>query len=120
MLQDNVKQLKNLHFGGLWCILGDFNNIWNPAERMGVCQRGVEDGSSREFNDWIAELKVEEASWVGQKFTWPRPNGAARSKLDRFLLSPEWLAKWPGSSQHTLDRNFSDHCPLLLRSKCVD
>lgn len=87
---------------------------------MGVCQRGVEDGSSREFNDWIAELKVEEASWVDQKFTWSRPNGAARSKLDRFLLSPEWLAKWPGSSQHTLDRNFSDHCPLLLRSKCVD
>lgn len=40
--------------------------------------------------------------------------------MDRFLLSPEWLDTWPGSLQTTLARNFSDHCPVLLRSKIVD
>ena len=65
-------------------------------------------------------MEVEEAPWIGRKFTWFRPNGIARSKLDRFLVSLEWLTKWPGSIQHPLDRNFSDHCPVLLRSKVVD
>ena len=58
--------------------------------------------------------------WVGRKFMWFRPNGAARSKLDKFLISPEWLAKWLGSTHHPLDRNFFDHCPILLRSKFID
>ena len=120
VLWDSVLQLKNLNPGGLWCILGDFNSIRTPIERLGVCQRGTEDSSSREFNERIEELEVDEAPWVGRKFTWFRPNGTARSKLDRFLISPEWLAKWPGTSQHTLERNFSDHCLLLLRSTCVD
>jgi len=57
---------------------------------------------------------------LGRKFTWFRPNGASRSKLDRFLVSPEWLARWPGSTQLTLPRNFSDHCPILLWSKSID
>lgn len=105
---------------GLWCILEDFNNIRNPAERSGAVQRGWEDNSHREFNEWIAELEVEEALWVGRKFTWVRPNGTARSKLDRFLISPEWLTKWPGTSQYTLERNFLDHYPVLLKSKSID
>ena len=49
--------------------MGDFNSIRNPSERFGVCPRGVEDNSSREFNEWIAEMEVEEAPWVGRKFT---------------------------------------------------
>lgn len=77
MLWDSVKQLKTPTPGGLWCILGDFNSIRDPTERLGVSQRGLADSSSREFNDWIAEMELEEAPWVGRKFTWFRPNGTA-------------------------------------------
>jgi len=38
--------------------------------------------------------------------------------LDRFLV-PEWFDRWPESFQTTLVRNFSDDCPILLRSKVV-
>ena len=120
VLWDSVKQLKNQTQEGLWCIVGDFNNIRTPSERSRICQRGSGESNTSEFNDWIEELEVVEVPWVGKKFTWFRPNRAARNKLDRFLVSPEWLDKWPGSTQHTLDRNFSDHCPILLRSKFVD
>ena len=120
ILWEAIKQLKTANQRGLWCITGDFNSIRDPSERMGVGQMVAEESNIKEFNDWIDELEVEEASWVGRKFTWIRPNGAARSKLDTFLVSPEWLTKWPGSTQHTLDRNFSDHCLVLLRSKFVD
>ena len=61
-----------------------------------------------------------ELPWLGRKFTWFRPNGTSRSKLDRFLLSPEWLERWPASIQSTLPRNFSYHYPILLRSTSVD
>ena len=36
ILWENIKQLKIANQGGLWCIMGDFNNIKDPVERMGV------------------------------------------------------------------------------------
>eukprot|EP00256_Glycine_max_P051991 XP_014618170.1 uncharacterized protein LOC102664727 [Glycine max] len=94
VLWESIKQLKIQSQGGLWCILGDFNSIRNSSESFGVCHRGLEDYGSREFNEWIEELEVEEAPWVG--------------------------SKWPGSAQYTLERNFSNHFPVLLRSKSID
>lgn len=116
VLWDNIKQLKSSHNRGYWCIFGDFNNVRNPSERLGNCHRGEWDNSIKEFNDWIDEMEVEDATWVGRKFTWYRPNGSAKSKLDRFLVSHDWVSKWPATTQVTLDRNFSDHCPFMLRS----
>ncbi|KAH1151112.1 hypothetical protein GYH30_044872 [Glycine max] len=45
---------------------GILTNIRMPSERMGSSQRGLVDGSIAEFNNWIEELEVEEASWVGK------------------------------------------------------
>ena len=120
VLWDSIKQLKNLSPDGLWCLLGDFNSVRNPSERVGMSQRGVDDRLVSEFNDWIADLEVEETPCVGRKYTWFRPNGAAKSKLDRIFVSTDWFTKWPGVTQFILDRNFSDHCPVLLNSKNVD
>jgi len=96
VLWEYVKQLKYLDLGGLWCILGDFNSIRHPSERVSVTQREADDNNITEFNDWIADLEVEEVSCVGRKFTWYKPNGAAKRKLDRFFVSDEWISKWPG------------------------
>ena len=57
---------------------------------------------------------------VGRKYTWYRPNGTAKSILDRFLVSVDWFNKWKDNSQFILQRNFSYHCPILLRSSNVD
>ena len=65
-------------------------------------------------------MALEEVRSVGRRFTWCRPNGSAMSRLDRFLLSDEWLVQWPGSTQFVLDRDYSDHCPILLKSKTID
>ena len=40
-----------------------------------------------------------------------------KSKLDRVLISDGWLELWSDSSQHNLERNYSDHCPIILKSK---
>lgn len=57
---------------------------------------------------------------VGNKFTWFRPNGLAASRLDRFLMSSDWCCCWPNGNRFVLERNLSDHCPILFRSKVVD
>ena len=119
-LWESLRQLKNLSPNGLWCLLGDFDSVRNPSERVGISQRGVDDRLVSEFNDWIADLEVEEPTCEGRKYTWFRPNGAAKSKLDRMFVSAEWFTKWPASTQYILDKNFLDHHPVLFNSKNVD
>ncbi|KAL5161297.1 hypothetical protein HKD37_07G018608 [Glycine soja] len=116
------RRLKDLNPRGLWCLLGDFNSVRNASERVGVSQRGGGGGDPliNEFNDWLDDVEVLEPPCIGSKYTWYRPNGTARSKLDRVFISSDWLSKWPASTQHILDKNFSDHCPMLVKSKNAD
>lgn len=81
---------------------------------------GGGDPLINEFNDWLDDVEVLEPPCIGSKYTWYRPNGTARSKLDRVFISSDWLSKWPASTQHILDKNFSDHCPMLVKSKNAD
>ena len=103
-----------------WCLIGDFNSIRTPAERVGnnLCHPDISNIS--EFNDWLADMEVDDIPCFGKPFTWIRPNGSCKSRLDRVLLSDDWIAKWPDSSQHNLERNYSDHCPIMLQSKTID
>lgn len=70
-----------------------------------------------EFNGFINQMELLDIPISDRRFTWFRPNGKSMSRIDRFLISGAWLSCWPESSQLVLDRDFSDHCPLLLR--CV-
>ncbi|XP_071740384.1 uncharacterized protein [Rutidosis leptorrhynchoides] len=42
------------------------------------------------------------------------------SKLDRFLVSDSIFTLWPNTSSKTLDRDLSDHCPIILRNNPLD
>nr|KYP76145.1 hypothetical protein KK1_020370 [Cajanus cajan] len=68
----------------------------------------------------MSDMELENVPSLGMAFTWFRPNGTARSKLDRFLISKEWLTMRLGCSQHILERNTSDHCPILVKNYVVD
>ncbi|KHN31803.1 hypothetical protein glysoja_049476, partial [Glycine soja] len=117
---EELKNLKAVYQDGPWCLLGDFNSIRHPQERISSFQSVSSSNNFSEFNSWIDDMEVEEVRSVGRCFTWCRPNGTIMSKLDRFLLSDEWLSQWPYTTQFVLDRDFSDHCPILLRSSIID
>ena len=68
-------------------MLGDFSSVRNPVERAGICERGVNESNMEEFNEWIADLDVEDMPCVGRKFTWYKPNGTTKNRLDRVLIS---------------------------------
>ncbi|KAL8500405.1 hypothetical protein ACS0TY_020122 [Phlomoides rotata] len=56
----------------------------------------------------------------GRKFTWFKPDGTCKSKLDRILVNEEWLRWRPDLKLKSLGRSFSDHCPIFLKSVNVN
>ena len=57
---------------------------------------------------------MEDLSLVG------RPNGKARSHIDRVLATSVWFDAWSSCSQFILDWNILAHCPILVKKKIVD
>ncbi|XP_057452691.1 uncharacterized protein LOC130744534 [Lotus japonicus] len=99
-----------------WCVLGYFNSVRDPNERKGITNdTSVSRRDTEFFNDFIHSMELVDVPMTGRRFTWFRPNGSAMSRLDRCLISLEWLALWPHSVQHILDRDISDHCPVVLK-----
>ncbi|GKV53163.1 hypothetical protein SLEP1_g59701 [Rubroshorea leprosula] len=45
---------------------------------------------------------------------------AHMSRIDRFLLSEDWITEWSDVKQRGLRRSVSDHCPILLKNEKVD
>ncbi|GKV27047.1 hypothetical protein SLEP1_g36255 [Rubroshorea leprosula] len=74
----------------------------------------------REFDSFIQDAGLVDLPLVGKKYTKYSSNSQCMSRLDRFLLSDEWLAKWGDVKQWGLERSVSDHCPILLKNERVD
>ncbi|KAL5154595.1 Transposon TX1 uncharacterized protein [Glycine soja] len=120
LLWDDLKQLRVSNPPGLWCFMGDFNSIRSQDERLSLSQRSADTLGISEFNQWISDMDLQEIKCAGCSFTWIRPNGSVKSRLDRFLVSDQWLLSWPDSCQYNLPRDFSDHCPIIMQTKKVD
>jgi len=101
----------------VWCFCGDFNAIRRRIERQGA---GTSDFNSeiKGFNGFIESNMLLELPIVGKKITWFKPNGVARSGIDRVLVSEEWLQCWPMCKQYVQKREVFDHCALVI--KCLD
>ena len=57
---------------------------------------------------------------VGRKFTWFKPNGLVKSRIDRVSVSKEWLDFLPNIQQFVLSRSISDDCGVILKEVSVD
>jgi len=51
---------------------------------------------------------------------WYRSNGIAKSRIDRILVSPEWLEQWHDCKQYAQVRQVFDHCALVLKTSVID
>lgn len=76
----------------LWCVGGDFNEIKAITERVG-CQR-LERGM-KDFLEFCNNMELIDPPMLGRKFTWTNyQDHAIHSRLDRFLISPQWMEKF--------------------------
>jgi exonuclease III len=92
-----------------WCIGGDFNVVRFPSERSGGRRISV---AMREFLDFIFEKGLLDFPLTGGLCTWS--NTRSWSRIDRFLISPDWEAKYPEALQKRLLCLCSDHFPIVL------
>jgi hypothetical protein len=92
-----------------WCIGGDFNVTRFPNERSGVARFCP---AMMEFSDFVSEQELMDLPLAGGTLTWS--NSVSWSRIDRFLVSPDWEAKYPSLFQKRLPRLCSDHFPILL------
>ncbi|KAL8554478.1 hypothetical protein ACS0TY_002607 [Phlomoides rotata] len=72
------------------------------------------------FDDLISSSGLVDLPLWGRKFTWYKPDGTCKSKLDRILVNEEWLTWKPDLKLMSLGRSISDHCPIFLRTSIVD
>jgi endonuclease/exonuclease/phosphatase family metal-dependent hydrolase len=91
---------------------GDFNIIRRPDEKN---NDNYSDRWPFMFNTIIDVLNLREIDQSGRKYTWTNnlPNQTFE-KLDRILVSTDFESKYALTTVHTLNREISDHTPLLF------
>lgn len=110
-LWDELSSLK-ASIDGTWVFFGDFNAVRNPEERFNsrFCKYTAAD-----FNNFISLSSLSEFQMGGRKFTYLREEGFKLSKIDRFLVCPNFLAVQSLYTVTALPRLHSDHSPLILK-----
>ena len=100
-----------------WCVVGDFNIIRYPSERLGCESFSL---AMFAFSDFIESNSLVDLPLEGASFTWFRDSGLpSMSRIDRALVSLDWEEHFENGSQKVLPRVISDHCPLLLEAGAV-
>lgn len=99
-----------------WVIGGDFNVCRYESERYNCVRRSR---AMKSFTDIIQDLGIIDLPLQGAHYTWFRGEDSLQaSRIDRFLISPEWNDNFKTIKQLALPRVESDHRPLLL--ECGD
>ncbi|GKC68389.1 RNA-directed DNA polymerase, eukaryota, partial [Tanacetum coccineum] len=98
-------------------IMGDFNEVRTEQERYGSVFN-VQGANA--FNSFISLASLIDLPLDGYAYTWAHKTANKMSKLDRFLVSKGLLASFSYLSALCLDRNLSDHRPILMRELSID
>ncbi|PNY11621.1 cysteine-rich receptor-like protein kinase, partial [Trifolium pratense] len=98
---------------GDWCLGGDFNAVMKAGERKGSTS-SFRQNERLEFCQFVEAMELIDVPVAGKKFSWFSGDGNAMSRLDRFLLSENFIDKEEVSGQWIGNRDISDHCPIWL------
>lgn len=96
---EKLVSLKRSMGESLWCVVGNFNVVRRREEEVERSEKGSQQGGRKmeEFNSFINKMELIDTPLVGMKFTWVRAGGNAMSRIDRILVSMEWLQFWPNA-----------------------
>lgn len=118
-LWDRLKLIIQQNSSSCLCLVGDFNSIRFPDER--VSRSGnLNWNDLREFDDFISDSLLIDLPLQGRKFTCYKPDGSCKSRIDRILINDQWMENWSDSIQKGISRSISDHCPIILDTKRID
>ena len=100
-----------------WCLVGDFNIINYPSERLAYKSFSL---AMFTFLDFIENNSLVDLPLKGASFTWFRDSGLpSMLRIGRAFFSLDWEEHFENVSQRVLPRVLLDHCPLLLEAGVV-
>lgn len=98
-----------------WCVLGDFNNVLNPDDRLGGAE--VTAAEISDFKHCVETCGLQDAVATGHFYTRSnRQNAGDRifSQIDRCLVNEDWMVKMTATVEF-LPEGISDHSPILIK-----
>lgn len=112
-----LQELRNIHnlCNGPWLVAGDFNLIYQAADKNNANLDRAMMGGFRRFLD---DAEVKEIPLLGRKFTWSNERRSPTLvRLDRAFCCIGWENIFPDSVLQSAASAVSNHCPLILGLK---
>ncbi|XP_068492028.1 uncharacterized protein [Phaseolus vulgaris] len=109
-------RIKSVSQDKIWCFCDNFNAVRRVNERQGARVRDTQSSEISDFNGFIDANLLIELPFVGMEFIWFNSNGSAKSRLDRALVTEDWMEVWPMCKQYVQRREVSEHCALVIKS----
>jgi len=101
-------------------VVDDFNSIRFLGQRRGQCCNVDYSRKVWSFNKFFKEIELVDILLVGRKFIWYKQNGTVKSRIDRVLISTNWILKWLDCKKYALGRLVSDYCALIMKVTSID
>ncbi|GJY32596.1 zinc finger, CCHC-type containing protein [Tanacetum coccineum] len=124
-MEEVNKKVKGLQVTSTWVPSSSkllINSVYAPQDLSKKRRYGLVlnvQGASA-FNSFISFPSLINLPLDGYAYTWAHKTANKMSKLDRFLVFKGLLASFPYLSALCLDRNLSDHRPILMRELSID
>ncbi|RVW55063.1 hypothetical protein CK203_066961 [Vitis vinifera] len=108
-------RIRNVENGMTWI----FTGVYGPfPKKTGIRERsrqGRLSGAMRNFAQTVDDLELIDLPMQGGIATWSGGrNNQSWARLDRFLVTQQWLDMFSGVAQCRMHRPTSDHFPILL------
>ncbi|XP_015954273.1 uncharacterized protein LOC107478653 [Arachis duranensis] len=97
-----------------FCFMGDFNEVVKVEERKWATTL---TGSAADFKSWIQDMELVDLDLSDRLFTWFR--GQSCSRIDRMLVTLEWLEEFSDTRLRGGPRGLSDYCLVVMEAARV-
>jgi endonuclease/exonuclease/phosphatase family metal-dependent hydrolase len=98
-----------------WCVIGDFNDLLSQEDKKGFLPHP--NWLCTGFRNAVNDCDLTDIHLEGYPFTWTKSGGTdhmIEERLDRALVSSDWLAIFPNAKLRNILSSHSDHSPILL------
>ncbi|XP_058762667.1 uncharacterized protein LOC131636038 [Vicia villosa] len=112
---DMLRELRDM-LTAPWCVIGDFNDLLSQQEKVGIHLHP--NWLCAGFRDVVSECNLLDVPMEGHPFTWIKSRGTPHvieERLDRALVTQDWLDIYPAAKLSNLLASHSDHSPILLQ-----
>ena len=97
-----------------WCLIGDFNELASPDEKLGG--QTISIHKYDRLNSFIRTINAESIQVKGRLFTWKKRihTHLIYERLNRSIARNDWMTRYPDTFEIHGSFTCSDHCPIIL------